>query len=399
MNICFVYDCEYPWDIRVEKICKSLINDSHDVSLICRNNNAESEYSQKDSLKIYRLPKLKYGKITKLVNITFFFNPFWLYKIFRIVRKNKCRLILVRDLPLALSGILVGKLTKIPVIIDMAEPYPLTVRQRRQFEPFSLFHIITRNIFFADFLEKITLKTANHIFTVCEEARNRLLKLGAVSRNVSIVRNTPELKKIQITPPKYPGIMSKLKNEFIVLYVGIIIGGRGIDIAIKAFKEIAERRTDIKLVVVGNGKMEKAMRDLAQELKLEDTVFFEGWVNSTKVPEYINSCDLGLLPFMNSQHINHTIANKLFDFMVVGKPVLCSDVKPMKRIVNETKANYLFKAEDFNNLKDELLEIARNSDLAKLGKSGIKFAQSKYNWQVDSNKMLEVVDRIIKNNV
>ena len=396
MNICFVYDCEYPWDIRVEKICNSLIKDRHSVSLICRNNNSASSYSEREKLRIYRLPYVKSHLITKLINITLFFNPFWLYKIFQIIKRNQCKLIIVRDLPLALSGIIIGKLTGMPVIIDMAEPYPLTIRQRLKYEPFNILHIVTRNIYFADLLEKIMLKTANHIFTVCEESRNRLLKLGAVPRNVSIVRNTPELKKFQITPPKYPGIMNKLKNEFLVLYVGIIIGGRGIEIAIKALKEIAGKRSDVKLVIVGNGKMKKEMCKLTQELNLEGTVFFEGWVDNNMVPEYLNSCDLGLLPFMNSQHINHTIANKLFDFMAIGKPVLCSDVKPMRRIIEETDAGYLFEAENPKNLSDKILQIRDSHELKNKGISGNQFVTMKYNWRTDEIEMLSIFNELVR---
>ncbi len=396
MNICFVYDCEYPWDIRVEKICNNLVKDKHRVSLVCRNNNSAPNYSEQEKLKIYRLPHVKRQSITKLINITIFLNPLWLFKIFKIIKRNHCRIIIVRDLPLALSGIIVGKITGIPVVVDMAEPYPLTIRQRLKYEPFRALHIITRNIHFADLLEKITIKTANHIFVVCEEARNRLIELGAASQNVSIVRNTPELKKFQITQPKYPGIMKNIKNKFIVLYVGIIIGGRGIDIAIKALKEIKKKRADVKLVIVGNGKIENEMRSLTRELNLEDTVFFEGWVDNALVPEYINSCNLGLLPFMNTQHINHTIANKLFDFMAIGKPVLCSDVKPMRRIIEASGAGYLFKAENIMSLKDMIIQAIEDRAIKEKGKYGIDIVKKEYNWGIDRKKILSVVNQLAK---
>ncbi len=396
MNICFVYDCEYPWDIRVEKICNNLVKDKHRVSLVCRNNNSAPNYSEQEKLKIYRLPHVKRQSITKLINITIFLNPLWLFKIFKIIKRNHCGIIIVRDLPLALSGIIVGKITGIPVVVDMAEPYPLTIRQRLKYEPFRALHIITRNILFADLLEKITIKTANHIFVVCEEARNRLIELGADSQNVSIVRNTPELKKFQITQPKYPGIMKNIKNKFIVLYVGIIIGGRGIDIAIKALKEIKKKRADVKLVIVGNGKIENEMRSLTRELNLEDTVFFEGWVDNALVPEYINSCNLGLLPFMNTQHINHTIANKLFDFMAIGKPVLCSDVKPMRRIIEASGAGYLFKAENIMSLKDMIIQAIEDRAIKEKGKYGIDIVKNEYNWGIDRKKILSVVNQLAK---
>ena len=392
MNICFVYDCEYPWDIRVEKICDSLIENGYRIHLICRNNNAFPEYSKINELNIYRLPKFSRSIFTKISNITLFFNPFWLHKIHKIVKNFQCRLIIVRDLPLALTGIIIAKLCSIPLIVDMAEPYPLTVRQRRQYEHFSLIHIITRNILFADILEKITIKTADHIFVVCKEAKDRLIKLGAERNNVSIVKNTPDLKKFNYLPPSFPGIMRKIKGSFIVLYVGIIIGGRGIDLAIKAFREIVKEKSDIKLVIVGNGKQEKEMRALVQRYNLNDTVFFTGWIDNSKVPEYISSCDLGLLPFVNSQHINHTIANKLFDFMAMGKPVLCSNVAPMRRIIKETKTGYLFDVDNYICLKNRIIKIKKDLTLSEKGLAGKEFVKRVYNWEKDKSNILTVLE-------
>ena len=397
MNICFIYDCEYPWDIRVEKICNSLIKEGKTVSLICRNNNAEPTYSRRAGVTICRLPHLGKNVLTKAINITLFFNPFWLFKIYKVVNKEKCRLILVRDLPLSLSGILIGKLKNIPVIVDMAEPYPLTVRQRRQFEVFKIYHFLTRNILLSDLYEKIVIKKADHIFTVCEEAKKRLLNLGANDRNVSIVRNTPELDKFNPAEPAYPGVLNRLRDKFIILYVGLIIGGRGIDVSIKALKEVSRVTPDIKLVIVGNGKLEKEIRKLVRNLDLQKTVYFEGWVDNKLIPKYMSSCDLGLLPFMNSLHINHTLANKLFDFMAVGKAVLCSDVNPMKRIINKTGAGYLFDAENIISLKNRILEIAEDSMLNQKGKLGLEYAKKQYNWEIDKKKMNRVLNKLSEN--
>ena len=44
MKICIVYDCEYPWDIRIEKICECLIKKNNKIFLISIKNCLFNKY-------------------------------------------------------------------------------------------------------------------------------------------------------------------------------------------------------------------------------------------------------------------------------------------------------------------------------------------------------------------
>ena len=75
MNICLVYDCEYPWDIRVEKFINSLSNHGHKVSLLVRNKRGDALHTKQVNYEIFRLPTSKNKIINNIFNITLFFNP------------------------------------------------------------------------------------------------------------------------------------------------------------------------------------------------------------------------------------------------------------------------------------------------------------------------------------
>jgi glycosyltransferase involved in cell wall biosynthesis len=388
MNICVIYDCEYPWDIRVEKIINSLSKRGHSISLIARNKTNMPRCEERESIFIYRLPSFNNKQITSLINTTLFFNPVWIYTVFSIVKKSNCDLILVRDLPLSGVGLLISKVLKIPMAVDFAEPYPLTIRQRRKFEKFKIQHLVTRNIAFADVYEKLIIRQANNCFVVCEEARERLIKRGAKSKKVEILRNTPELNKF--TP--LTGSQAKDNNEFIIMYVGILIGGRGLEVAIKAMSQINTKIKNIKLLIIGSGKAEKDLREMTTQLNLDGCIKFIGWIDNELVPKYINSCDVGILPFSNTSHINHTVANKLYDFMAMGKPVICSNVRPMVRIINETKCGYTFEADDYISLSKIILECYYDKHRYELGESGLNHIKMQYNWGVDEQSLYKVIE-------
>ena len=51
MIICKIWDADYPWDIRVEKVCRSL-QQKHEVHLVCRNTKRRPTYEQLDGLHV-----------------------------------------------------------------------------------------------------------------------------------------------------------------------------------------------------------------------------------------------------------------------------------------------------------------------------------------------------------
>ena len=156
MRIGLVRDSEYPWDVRVEKITRSFINAGHEVHLICRNRRAQVRYELAEGLYIHRLPHT--GKqLDKITSFPFFGNPVWLSSIHRVVKGCRLDALIVRDIPMVLAGICIGRLRQIPCYVDMAEPYPemlagYRVLQNKGFAK-TILNRVVRNPRFADHVE------------------------------------------------------------------------------------------------------------------------------------------------------------------------------------------------------------------------------------------------------
>ncbi len=103
--------------------------------------------------KISRLPKLP-----SIFSFPFFFNPVWVLCLLVEVFRFRPDRLLVRDLPLAPLAVLVGRLTSIQVIADLAGPYPDSLRSQWRFQPMSAFDRIVRNPTLADHMERFVLR-------------------------------------------------------------------------------------------------------------------------------------------------------------------------------------------------------------------------------------------------
>ena len=86
MEVLVVYKEDYPWDVRVEKLALSLKSHGHNVTIIARNRDQLPSIDESDGIAIRRLPVTR--RLPKFiqvaVNLPFWFNPFWLWLLFKL---------------------------------------------------------------------------------------------------------------------------------------------------------------------------------------------------------------------------------------------------------------------------------------------------------------------------
>lgn len=388
MNILFCWDGEYPWDIRVEKVCNSLIQAGHTIHLVCRNQYGLPREELYKSINVHRiasLPKL-FGRLNGAFTFPAFFSPVWLWRMRQVARREKCALIIVRDLPMSPAALWVGRSCGIPVILDMAECYPEMLRCAWEFEGFRLSNLFVRNPRLADAIEQFVLRRIDHVFVMVEESQARLLAMGIPAESISIVSNTPDQQR-------YPQAEVRGDDELRLFYVGLLNPSRGVDTMLDAASHLKAARFNVKMEIVGSGKHAQHLRRRADAMHLQQQVHFAGWVENTRVPDMIAVADVGIVPHYACSHWNNTIPNKLFDYMAAAKPVIVSDASPTARIVRETGCGLVYPSRDARALA-AVIEQLRDPGLRRtLGQMGRSAIQQRYNWQNDAATLVGVVNR------
>ncbi len=417
MKIAIIWKNDYPWDVRIEKIALSLAQIGHEVHILCSNNGCKKRFEHINGLLIHRLPFSKNEILNKLISTPFYLNPFWIFLACKIIKKQKIELLIVRDLPLILVGLLTKKFFNIPLILDMAENYPLMYWNLFNQEALDLDTVdsypalcwkifkkaplnaikfwFIKNPFLMLLVERYAIKKVDHIFVVVEESKERIINIGANKEIISIVCNTPKIKSFKGKKINKNNIV--LKNTIVMIYFGFLQRNRGLDTVINSLARIKDNGllsgVLIKFIVLGSGNYEKVLKEMVRDKQIDDLVKFEGWIMNDQVSEYIDKSDIGIIPHLKSSHTKTTIPNKLFDFMAHGKPVLVTDVKPMKRIVEEADCGIVFKSRDENSFINALNELILNPNrLIEMGENGRKMVEKRYNWDYDFKKIQHVIN-------
>jgi len=321
-----------------------------------------------------------------------FFNPFWVVKVLSVVRKEKIEVIIVRDIPLSLPCILIARICKVPVLLDMAENYPALWKDHVSRRGKKFFNHVLKNPGIAKVMESVAVNYVDHIFAVIDESKERIMKKGIAESKISIVSNTPDLRIYD--SGKSSVLVPAMTDGFTLLYVGFITVGRGIDTVIRAIPLLKEQIPNIRLVIVGDGKYLDEIKILVNEFGIEKSVHFCGWVNFDQIPAYIKSSDLCIVPHDITEHVNSTIPNKLFDYMASKKPVVVSDAVPLKRIVEENKCGVVFKAGDPKSFSEKVLALSNSNVRNELGENGYTAVRTRYNWSKDAQRLKDALKRL-----
>jgi glycosyltransferase involved in cell wall biosynthesis len=393
LDIIIVYKEDYPWDVRVEKLAKSLSESGNSVTIVARNLDQKPTNEVINGLRISRLPRTnRLPKVLrKLANVPLWFNPIWLYTILKAIKGLSQPVIIVRDLPLVQAATVIARFKQAKVVFDMAEVYPEMYKSAAQYSNRSWLENIVKNPRIAARYEKTVLPKVDHIIVMIEESRDRLLAMGVPQEKITIVSNTPPIDK-------YHGNRHKHKDETLrIVYVGFLTELRGLDLLIEAVARYIKKgnpQKTIQVDIVGKGESKEKLINLARELNIEESVRVHGWLSQEEVDQLMTSANVGALTYRVCGHWNHTIPNKIFDYMLAGLPVLTTEVLPIQRIVKEANCGLVCKNLDPADIAEKL-DYLRNPDIReKLGENGYNIVLEKYNWESDRSRLHGVIKKL-----
>jgi len=159
----------------------------------------------------------------------------------------------------------------------------------------------------------------------------------------------------------------------IVLCIARLSSEKGLEYLIRASSAVADQIPNMRLVIVGDGPLREGLVSLVRSLNLSEKVFFAGKVGHREVWNYIASCNLLVLPSIWPEGLGMV----LVEAMLMGKPVIGSDIGGIKDVIKEGINGYLVPPKDIDKLALRISELLSNQRLAKnFGENGKNIAQA-----------------------
>lgn len=218
-------------------------------------------------------------------------------------------------------------------------------------------------------IERIAAPFCDRIICISEaERKSALAKKICADSKLKVIFNGVDIEayeqkehgKVSKTDLKIPA------GAFVVGMVGRISPQKAPDVFIKAAKLIKQEIPDAYFIIVGGGEMENEIKQYAKENELKNCLHITGWVDDPL--DYVELFDVACLL---SRWEGFGLV--LPEYMMVGKPIVATQVDAIPNIISNYQNGILVKVDDEVAVSRAVIEIQKNPMLKnKLVQQGQK---------------------------
>ena len=389
-----ILDDVFPPDPRVENEAITLINGGYEVFLFCLHNGNQKTNELINGIKIrrYKFSKLTY-KLSALSYDLPFYKMIMRPKINHFIKKNNIDFLHIHDIRIAETVFQVNKKYKLKVVLDLHDNIPENMRFYPHLRKFPGKYIISPKkwkIKESEFIIK-----ADKIITVSPNFAKDIIEENNIEKEKMIlVPNT--VRKSFFKEAIYSKVIDeKYSNKFVVLYLGDTNIRRGLLSAIRATQLLSKRIVNFKLVIVGQNTTDSILKEETKKLNLESFIDFEGWQDVSLFPSYIVASNICISPLYRSIQHDVAYANKIFQYMSFGKPILVSNATAQKEIVERINSGLVHLEKNKDDFSSKVLELYQNEEKAEeLGNNGKQFIENEFSWEVTSQALVKLYNEL-----
>lgn len=228
-------------------------------------------------------------------------------------------------------------------------------------------------------LVKMLLQKVDYCLAAGKRSEDYLMSLGVPKDKIGIAPTTNDVDRYVFLKDKFSKQrhatrtnLGYRKEDIVIMFYGQLIKRKGVDVLLKAYKELVKNNNLAKLLIIGDGK---ARTDLNEYIKSHGIAGVKILPNpgDFEINKYYASSDIFVLPSRND-----TWGLVVNEAMCAGLPVIVSNmVGSGSELVNKGVNGFIFKSEDVEELKSYLEKLISSKELrSKFGKMSSTMIQN-----------------------
>lgn len=248
-------------------------------------------------------------------------------------------------------------------------------------------------------MESDACKNADVVITITEALRGEMVKRGVPEEKILVVPNGVNTKRFHPLD-RDDGLVAKygLHGKVVIGFVGSMVQYEGLEYLLQATRLLLDNGVlNIRLLLVGDGKEFDNLKQLTEELNLDEWVIFTGRIPHDQVEKIYSVIDIAPFPRKGQLVCEMVSPLKPFEAMAMGKAVVSSNVAALSEIVQDGKTGLLHEKDSIADLADALRRLIESPELRHaLGIKAREWVIAERDWAQLGERVVDIYERLAR---
>jgi len=247
-------------------------------------------------------------------------------------------------------------------------------------------------------LENRVVAGADAVMTICHGLRDDLIARGFPGGRIGVMPNGVDLAMFGDPPPRDEALRDELKlgSGPVIGFIGSFYDYEGLDVLIEAMPLLLAERPDARLLLVGGGPVEEALRRRAIGSPAAQAIRFVGRVPHGEVERYYSLCDVMAYPRKASRLTELVTPLKPLEAMAQGKLVAASSVGGHRELISDGLTGTLFAPDDSADCAASLVHLlGRRGEWEAMRAVARAHVSKRHDWMHNARRYRDIYQALL----
>lgn len=285
------------------------------------------------------------------------------------------------------AGIRLARALGVPHLLEVNAPLAYEQEKTRGLEMKELAREAERRIFCE----------TDRVIVVSRQLQEFAASCGVPNSHICVLPNAVDPQHFAVDDHgRAVRVKYQLEGKRVIGFVGSLKPWHGTETLFEAFRDLYAKAPNTHLLIVGDGPKREALEQYVQSHDLNGAVTFSGNVAYDDVPQYIAAMDITVAPYIPHENFYYSPI-KIFEYMVMGKPVVAGRIGQVEEIVAHGETGVLFDPGNIEQLAAALAKLAGDLPLChRLGEKARTWVQKERTWENNARQVVAMAGELIE---
>jgi len=316
---------------------------------------------------------------TELIITKAKFSPVAIFKIVKLVREKKIKIIHSHYSKATVLGFFASRITGIPMIETnhLFPPMPLSDKKLQLYAKIGAF----------------ILRYADKTIAVSHKIKTSLEDCGVPSDRISVIENGIDVEKCRSVRSK-ERVLARRElgledSSFMIGSVGRLTEQKGFEYLLEAAKAVLTKQNNVVFIIAGDGPLREQLNNYVHELKLDGNVRFLGFRKD--IMRILAAMDIFVMP-----SLDEGLPIAMLEAMAVGLPVIVTPVGEIPRVIENKQNGILIEPKNSEVLANKIIYLMENHNIrGNIVDKAWQTVKAKYSNEAMSESYALIYDRLL----